>query len=342
MAVRLLDAFSQYFSDGGEVLTDGQLRFLASGTNDLIDTFSDINLANPNANPLPLLAGGRVPSCFGQNRYYKIRLEYTDGTLIQEIDPVGGIAAAGEFSPWNSQSSYLTNQIVSYNGLFWISTIDGNQDNEPGVDAGWDQFNLTDYYNPLSEYVANDWVLYLGAWYKSKATSTGQTPSVNSAYWDAEKNLFQWNSTTTYPANAYIYEGDLRYKSMQSTNLNHQPSTDTSFAWWKPEYRVDLESSPQLIKVRSVTGGGALLAEWCNVIEDGNSGYTLPLANSVPSGTYLVITKSDIARTLYPIITSAGSDTIRWLGGTDTSFQIDTQWADSMILYSNGTNQWSF
>jgi hypothetical protein len=55
-----------------------------------------------------------------------------------------------------------------------------------------------------------------------------------------------------------------------------------------------------------------------------------------------VIAKSDIARTLYPIVTASGADTIRWLGGTDTSFQIDTQWADSMILYSNGTNQWSF
>jgi len=346
MPQRFTNPVIKYTTDTLKTLPGALLYFYENGTSTPKVVYQDIALATPHSNPVVASGAGNFAPIFLAGTY-RVELKNAAGVTQSgwPVDNVGGEETQGQFDDWSSITSYFEGDLVTgSNGLRYQATaLQPNLNRDPLTNPTyWEEIRFTSEYNALSAYAVGDWVYYANDWYKCKVAALGQTPSVNSAYWDAEKNLFQWNSTTTYPANAYIYEGDLRYKSMQGPNLNHQPSTDTSFTWWKPEYRVDLESSPQLIKVRSATGGGALLAEWCNVIEDGNAGYTLPLANSVPSGTYLVITKSDIARTLYPIITRAGSDTIRWLGGTDTSFQIDTQWADSMILYSNGTNQWSF
>ena len=89
---RFVNPFGQYFDDAGNPLISGQLRFLDSGTNTLANTYSDINLATPNVNPLPLTASGRLPSCFLANKYYKVRLETSAGVLIEERDPVGGFS----------------------------------------------------------------------------------------------------------------------------------------------------------------------------------------------------------------------------------------------------------
>jgi len=387
MAQRLLDAFSQYFSNGGEVLTDGQLRFCISGgsVSQLQDTFSDINLENPNPNPLPLEAGGRVPSCFGSDAYYKIRLEFTDGTLIQEFDPVGGPSSDGELSGWNNELVYNQNQTTYYSNRYWRSVDNGNQGNIPGTTDDWAEIKFIEQYLAGVEYPIHFIVQDSGIIYRSlQATNTGHTPASNpnwwerigsipiystaatyaqydlvlssgdeyqslqnnnlnhavtdSAWWVKRKQFEVWNSGKTYGSGDYAYDGEIRYISKQAANLNHQPSLDISETWWKPDW----QAFDAFITVNTMSGGGTLKPYIPNMLTDGNAGYLLPLASTVPNKGWIAIAKSDIARTLYPIITASGADTIAWLAGTDTSFQIDTQFADSMILYSNGSNQWSF
>ena len=348
MTERFKNPVIKYTTDTLKTLPGALLNFYENGTTTPKTIYADPFKISALTNPVVAGSAGIFVPIFLDGTY-TAELKSAAGVTQTgwPVDNVGGEDELGAFSDYSALTSYVIGDIVTgSNGLYYISQANVNLNHNPTIGANiptwWEEFRLTNQYDPLSSYVSGDWIYYSGVWYQCKTAATGQIPALNSAYWETNLSSFQWNSTTTYGSGAYAYRGGIRYLSQQAANINQDPSTDTTYTWWKPEFRINLESNPQVIKTNTVTGGGALKAEWCNIIEDGDSGYTLPLANSVPSYTFIVIAKSDIARTLYPIVTASGADTIRWLGGTDTSFQIDTQWADSMILYSNGSNQWSF
>jgi len=93
-------------------------------------------------------------------------------------------------------------------------------------------------------------------------------------------------------------------------------------------------------KVIPQTGGGALTALRINEIRDGNTGYTLPLANSVLVNQIITITLPDEFKTNEPVVTRAGSDTISYSGGTDTSLTFDSGSSVSITLTSDGVSDW--
>jgi len=337
MAQRLLDAFSQYFSNGGEVLTDGQLRFCVSGgsTSDLLDTFSDINLENPNANPLPLEAGGRVPDCFGYNRYYKIILEFTDGTKIQEFDPVGGPSSGGEFGPWNNELVYNKNQIVTHSNRFWRSVDNGNQGNEPSTTSDWIEIKFIQEYSSSVAYSVGDYATYDGGLYKCVQAATGQNPNTAHAYWQRMHNIPHWGSTATYRQyDLAIDSNGVVQVSQQNSNTNHNPVGDSG-TWWMPYWAT----IPNTNTVLSMSGGGTLTARYAHELTD-SSTYTLPAANSVPANTILQCFKTDTNRTAQPVVQRAGSDLIQWSGGTDTTYTFDYGYSRSRIFKSNGVDRW--
>lgn len=346
MPQRFTNPVIKYTTDTLKTLPGALLYFYENGTSTPKAVYQDVALTTPHTNPVVASSAGNFAPIFLAGTY-RVELKNAAGVTQSgwPVDNVGGEETQGQFDDWSSITSYFEGDLVTgSNGLRYQATLlQPNLNRDPLTSPTyWTEVRFTSEYNPLSSYAVGDWVYYNNDWYKCKAVALGQTPSSSSAYWDAEKNLFQWNPTTTYADEALIYVGDDAYISQQNTNLNHNPVGDTSFTWWKPYEREVFEFNQQLYKVNLMSGGGTLRAEWCNMLTDGDAGYLLPLANTVPSGTLLVIAKSDIARTIYPIVTASGADDIAWLGGTDTSFQIDTQWADSMILYSNGTDQWSF
>ena len=339
MAQRLLDAFAQYFSDAGEVLTDGQLRFCVSGgsTSDLLDTFSDINLENPNTNPLPLEAGGRVPDCYGYNRYYKIRLEYTDGTLIQEFDPVGGPTADTEFGPWNNELVYNKNQIVIYGDKFWRSSVNGNQGGIPGVSDNWEEIKFNEVWDDNIDYPVDFIVQRLGGLYVStKPTNINQDPQTQFDYWQKINNIPNWGATYTYRQYALsIGSNGVIYVSQQNNNLNHNPVGDSG-TWWKELW----ETIDGLTQVKYLSGGATLSALWDNWLTDSTS-FPLPAAASVPANSQLVVTKPDKNRTGTPTVTVFAGDHLEWSGANDTSgIQLLTSKIEVIKFISNGVDAW--
>lgn len=242
---------------------------------------------------------------------------------------------------YNAISTYSLYDRVQYtDGYEYISLQNSNTGNNPSSATGfWKRVKDFYVWDAGTTYLL-DQVTYVGD-VKYISTANGNinhNPTVASSFWKEEKYHYVWNSGASYSLGEASYVGEFRYISKQNANVNHNPSTDTAQTFWKPDWQL----WDELTLVNTISGGGTLSAYRDNKITDGNAGYLLPLASTVPNKGWIIVSKSDIARTLYPIITRSGSDTIAYLGGTDTSFQIDTQFADSMILFSNGVSQWSF
>lgn len=341
MPQRFTNPAIKYTTDTLKTMPGALLYFYENGTSTPKAVYQDIELGNPHPHPVVAFDNGVFPPIFLDGTY-RVELKNALGVTQSPwpIDDIGGEEIQGQFDDWSSITNYQVGDLVTAsNGLRYVSIQTPNLNQEPSVSPlYWEEVRLSEDYNPISTYAIGEWVLYGGNWYKSILQSTGQTPAQNSQYWDLATVYFSWNQSKTYALNDYVFDGNIRYISKQAGNINHQPSMDSAETWWKPDW----QAFDALTKIKRMTGGGALTAYMCNVIEDGNTGYTLPLANTVPDRGWIVIAKSDTARTLFPEFSRSGSDTIRFLGGTDTAVRINTGWTDSMILFSNGLNQWSF
>jgi len=345
MTERFRNPVIKYTTDTLKTLPGSILYFYQNGTSTPKTVYADKNkVTSLGATVTADSAGIFVPIFLDGT--YRVTLKNAAGVTQTgwPVDNVGGEDTTGQFDDWSSITVYTEGDIVTgSNGLRYVAIFNASQNlNQDPTTATtfWDELRLTLEWDSLSNFSINDRVFYSGGEYISlQNANTGNTPASSSAWWKKLKDHDQWNSATTYGSGAYVYEGDLRYKSMQAANTNHTPSTDTAFTWWKPESRVYVEAVPQLIKIKYLSGGGALSAEWENALTDAST-YTLPLANSVPVDTVILISKADVARNLTPAFDCSGADTILWLSGTATGINIDVLWGDCIRLSSNGTNQW--
>lgn len=83
----------------------------------------------------------------------------------------------------------------------------------------------------------------------------------------------------------------------------------------------------------TLTAGGAI-----NQLRDSGT-FTLPLANSVPANTYLVVALPERYTASTPVINRSGADTITNSVGTDTS--ITFAGSAKLTLTSDGVSDWS-
>lgn len=342
MTERFRNPVIKYTTDTLKTLPGSTLSFFQNGTSTPKTVYADKNKITSLGSVVTSDSAGVFVPIFLDGTY-RVTLKNAAGVTQTgwPVDNVGGEDTTGAFDDWSAITSYSIGEIVTAsNGLRYVSLQNSNLNQEPSISPTyWQELRLTLEWNATSTFGSGGRVFYNGLQYISlQASNTNHTPSSNSAWWKQIKEYDVWNNATTYNIGQYVFDGEERYVSVQNSNTNHDPSADTTYTWWKPDW----QAIPSLTTVKNVTGGGTLTAYFDNMIGDGNSGYLLPLANTVPANGYIVISKSNIARTLYPTITRSGSDTIAYVGGTDTSFQIDTQWADTMILFSNGSNQWSF
>jgi hypothetical protein len=95
----LAPAFIQQFSDtNGDPLASGTVDFYAAGTTTRLDTFSDVTLTTPNANPVVLNAAGKPSSgasivaiYFTPGLSYKAVLKNSSGSVVETRDNIPAI-----------------------------------------------------------------------------------------------------------------------------------------------------------------------------------------------------------------------------------------------------------
>jgi hypothetical protein len=83
----------------------------------------------------PRVRGGGTPI---RNAFCKVAAG-ADSTIVCYLDIDGDGAAAWADTP----TSYDKDDVVTYDGSTWKSTIDDNEGNTPGVDAGWVDIEVT-------------------------------------------------------------------------------------------------------------------------------------------------------------------------------------------------------
>lgn len=177
---------TQYFDNAGDPLISGKLTFFESGTNTAKDTFADINLSILNTNPVILTAAGRQPNIFFTGTA-KVILTDSSDVQIEVRDPIGGEAEEGVFSPWNTLTIYNTPDIVvGSDGNFYISITDGNQSNDPTIDAiNWTQIRFIRIWNANETYSiaqiveGTDGLLYSSV----VNNNTGNDPTTDETNW---------------------------------------------------------------------------------------------------------------------------------------------------------------
>ena len=340
MTSRLIEAFEQFLNDDGTPIADGQLRFLvagSTGTSAFQDTFSDINLSNPNPNPLPIQATGRIPAVWVPDLFYRIRYERTDGTLIKEVDYVGSPETQGQWGAWNNETVYTIDKIVYYSGKFYRSNTGGNQDNQPDISSEWSELDVPEKYSNTVTFGLHKLVYEAGILYVSmQADNLNHSPSTSHAWWQRVNNIPHWGSTTPYRHyDLAIDSNGVVVVSQQNNNLNHNPVGDSG-TWWRPYW----QTIQAFNEVLQLTGGGTLTARFSHDLND-SSTYTLPAANSVPAKTVLIAGKTDQFKGQNPVVQCAGSDIIRYGGGTDTAIRFGAPYGHSLKIVSNGSNEWS-
>ena len=103
---------------------------------------------------------------------------------------------------------------------------------------------------------------------------------------------------------------------------------------------------PEVIALESRTttvipqaGGGVLTALRVNELQDAGA-YTLPLASSVLVNQTITLSQPNSYISFAPTVTRAGSDTITFSGGTDTSITFNSGSSITLTLTSDAVSDW--
>ena len=205
-----------------------------------------------------------------------------------------------------------------------------------GSEASTGEFAL---WNPLIIYDIPD--IAKGsdaAFYISIANANqGNDPTTPSpTKWSEIRFIGVYNASESYSIGDVIQETTgLLWKSVVNSNVGNTPNTDSGTNWLPAVDAVSILTDTNTVIPH--TGGGALTALRINELRDDNSGYTLPLANSVSANQIITINLPTRYAT-GAIVTRSGSDTIEGLT-SDTS--ITFSGATSITLTSDGSSEWT-
>lgn len=148
-----------------------------------------------------------------------------------------------------------------------------------------------------------------------------------------EQGMPLWDAITDFPVDAFTKVGNTIYTSLQTPNINKEPTANLSTFW-----KIGTGSGQEKVIPQTVSGvltaGGVL-----NQIRDSGT-FDLPPADGFDADVILVVELPDTFKAKTPTITRDGvTDLIRNGDGTDTV--ISFVGAAKLTLTTNGVNEWS-
>jgi len=159
----------------------GSISFFKSGTNSPSITFADEleNIQNPAK--IDVDANGNLPNIFIVG---SVKVKYLDefGQQYNERDPVGGDRQLGDFTLWDAQVSYDLNDIVERTNKFYQSLTNGNQSNDPVLNAdSWKEIRFLGVYNINIPYSIGDVLQTVDGnlWKSLTSVNLNNNPSTN-------------------------------------------------------------------------------------------------------------------------------------------------------------------
>ncbi len=298
---RLFTPFQQFLDGNGDPLASGTIEFFEDGVYSIqLDTYSDASLNNVNPNPITLDGEGYLPFDIFGDGVYSVELRDKNSILINLLDTVGGDAG--------SRTAFSD----------WTSTIIYNI---PAFVVGSDGL----YYRSLSnDNLGNDPIDDAG-------TNT---------WWEEFKLRGVYNSSVTYAIGDIVQTSTGNLWKALTEQSGNDPETDSGTNWIPS---IDGSKIPEVIAATialTYTGGGTMVIGRVNELQDGNTGYLLPAADSVEDNEYLIITQALEFVENQPIVTVNGSDKITVDGSTDTSVIFDQTVSKDIRLTSNSVDEW--
>jgi len=238
----------QFFDSSGDPLVSGLMYFYEPGTTTDKTTYADVNLSIANTNPVVLSADGRLPNVWFDGTARQV-LRESDGTLIWDIDPVGGANITGPLSEWSPDVTYgLYDIVITSTGVLFRSLIDANTDNNPtSSPTAWEQLEFLRVWNANVTYALNDTAKGSnGLFFKSLANGNlGNNPTTDAVNWGPPVDVFilgladGGDKTTSFTAavsTRYTLSGAITMKTPGPTSTS--PTKGDVFAFGK--YGTDL------------------------------------------------------------------------------------------------------
>jgi hypothetical protein len=238
----------QFFDSSGDPLVSGLMYFYEPGTTTDKTTYADVNLSIANSNPVVLSADGRLPNVWFDGSARQV-LRDADGTLIWDIDPVGGNNITGPLSEWSPDVTYgMFDIVITSDGRLWRSLIDANADNAPASSpASWEQLEFITIWNTNVTYALNATVKASnGLFYKSLANGNiANNPTTDAVNWGPIVDVLvlgladggdKTGGFTAAVSTRYTVSGALTMKTPGPTSIS--PSKGAIFAFGK--YGTDL------------------------------------------------------------------------------------------------------
>ena len=285
----------------GLPIDGGKMFYKLTGTLTEKTVYTDADLTIPHSQPVELDGNGFLPSVFFDGQARQI-LDDANDVQIFDVDPVGADVSTGAFTEWAAGVTYDVNALVEgSDGLFYLSIATSNIGNDP----------------------------------------TSPSPTK----WSQIVLVGVYNASDTYEIGNVIQDatGDL-WRSVTNSNSGNTPSSDGGTNWLPAVSGSDIAEVAANTLARTTvvpqTGGGTLTAKRINQLRDGNTGYLLPLANSVAVDEIIEISLPDEFSALEPVVSRSGSDTIVDSAGSDTSITFDAG-SISIRLTSDGASIWS-